>query len=58
MTTVTIEGAEQALQAGQWLNAQHMSFDLELEIWLSDSPRYHFKFHNAETATYFALQWI
>ena len=58
MTTITVEGANRALDAGEWLNKQKIKFELfGFGVISSSNPKYHFKFPNPQDATYFALQW-
>ena len=58
MTTITIEGAEQALDAGAWLEQQRIDYKLLGSATLfSDNPKYYFKFNNTKDASHFALRW-
>ena len=57
MTTIIIEGAEQALDAGAWLEQQRIKYELFGIGILSSDPRYHFKFYNSKDASHFALKW-
>ena len=58
MTTIIIEGAEQALDAGAWLEQQRIDYKLLGSATLfSDNPKYHFKFYNSKDASHFALRW-
>jgi hypothetical protein len=58
MTTIIIEGAEQALDAGAWLEQQHIDYKLLGSATLfSDNPKYYFKFNNSKDASHFALRW-
>ena len=57
MTTITIEGAERALDAGTWLEPQRIKYELFGIGILSSDPRYHFKFYNSKDASHFALKW-
>jgi hypothetical protein len=57
MTTVTIEGADRAINAGEWLNTQRIDYKIEMEPWATNEPRYHFKFVDNKDATHFALRW-
>jgi len=57
MTTITIEGAERALDAGAWLERQRIKYELFGIGVLSSDPKYQFKFHNTKDATHFALKW-
>lgn len=57
MTTVTIEGADRAIDAGEWLNTQRIDYQIEMDNWLLDPPRYQFTFTDRKHATHFALRW-
>ena len=57
MTTVTLEGADRAMDAGEWLNANSMNYEINMEPWTTNNPIYHFKFFNENDASYFALKW-
>jgi len=57
MTTVTIEGADRAIDAGEWLNTQRIDYQIEMDNWLSDPPRYQFTFADNKNAAHFALRW-
>lgn len=57
MTTITIEGAERALDAGAWLERQRIKYELFGIGMLSSDPKYQFKFHNPKDASHFALKW-
>ena len=58
MTTIIIEGAEQALDAGAWLEQQRIDYKLLGGATLfSDDPKYYFKFNNTKDASHFALRW-
>ena len=57
MTTITVEGADRAIDAGEWLNKQKINFEIELASWTAIPPRYHFTFIDNKDATYFALRW-
>jgi hypothetical protein len=57
MTTVTIEGADRAIDAGEWLNKHRINYQIEMDNWLSDPPRYQFTFTDRKHATHFALRW-
>ena len=58
MNTITVEGADRALDAGAWLNEQNINYKLTgTGVVSSDRPRYHFVFVNATDATHFALRW-
>jgi len=57
MTTITVEGADRAIDAGEWLNTQRIDYKIEMEPWTTNEPRYHFKFVDYKDATLFALRW-
>jgi hypothetical protein len=57
MTTVTIEGADRAIDAGEWLNRQRIDYQIGMDNWLSDPPRYQFTFADNKNAAHFALRW-
>ena len=58
MTTITVEGVNRALAAGDWLNKQKINFELfGFGVVSSNNPKYHFKFSNSQDATHFALRW-
>lgn len=57
MTTVTIEGADRAIDASEWLNTQHIDYQIGMDNWLSDPPQYQFTFTDCKHATHFALRW-
>ena len=58
MTTIIIEGAEQALDAGAWLEQQNIDYQLlgSALLW-SNNPKYYFRFNNSKDATHFVLRW-
>lgn len=57
-TEVTIEGAERALDAGEWLNKQKINYQIEWPNWSQDdTPKYNFKFSNTMDAVFFKLKW-
>ena len=57
MTSVTINGADRAVDAGIWLDEQCISYEIfGIEV-LSSNPRYQFCFVNSRDATHFALRW-
>jgi len=57
MTTITIEGAERALDAGAWLAKHCIDYELFSIGVLSPNPRYRFRFLNPKDASHFALKW-
>jgi hypothetical protein len=57
MTTITVEGADRASDAGEWLNEQRIDYKIEMAAWTNYNPRYHFTFADSKDATYFALRW-
>jgi hypothetical protein len=59
MTTVTIKGANQALDAGSWLAQQNIDYQLTgTGVMSFTEPLYHFLFYNSKDATHFALKWL
>jgi hypothetical protein len=57
MTTITIDGADRALDAGTWLLINDIDYEIALDSGLGPNPRYCFRFHNTKDATHFALRW-
>ena len=55
--SMTVEGADRAIDAGEWLNKQRIDYKIEMEPWTTNEPRYHFKFVDNKDATHFALKW-
>ena len=58
MTSVTIEGANRALDAGTWLWIENIDYEIDLDSGLGPNPRYRFRFSTPEEATHFALKWL
>lgn len=57
MTSITINGANKALEAGAWCRRQ-FGTDWEIDLPpISGNPRYTFKFKNYLDASFFALKW-
>ena len=57
-TEVTIEGAERALDAGEWLNKQKINYHIDWPNWPQDDiPKYNFKFLDSIDAVFFKLKW-
>jgi hypothetical protein len=57
MTTITIKNPDRALDAGAWLERQHIQYELESIGLFGPNPRYQFRFHNPKDASHFALRW-
>ena len=58
MTTITVEGADRAIDAGIWLNERCIDYQIDMEqVWTKTKPRYQFQFSNTKDATHFALKW-
>lgn len=58
MTTITIKGADRAISAGEWLNKQHIEYEIDMMPWASSDPQYHFKFNHKQDAVLFSLKWL
>lgn len=58
MTTVTIQGAANALAAGHWCLTNYNKDDWQLTMgpW-GDKPMYDFVFRDPKLATEFILRW-
>lgn len=60
MTTVIIQGPEQAILAGTWAEKHiknNWDFDMIATSLFIDKPKYAFRFSNTEDATFFSLKW-
>jgi hypothetical protein len=57
MTTITIQGADRALEAGVWLNKNKINYEIAMEPYILSVPIYHFRFFNPGDASHFALRW-
>ena len=57
MTTITIEGADRALDAGTWLLIHNIDYEIDMDLGLGPNPRYRFRFRNPKDASHFALKW-
>jgi hypothetical protein len=57
MTTITVDGADRAIDAGEWLNERKINYEIFGIGVLSSEPKYQFKFANSKDATHFALRW-
>ena len=57
MNSITIEGAERAMSAGEWCN-KHIGSKWEIGMQpFATVPKYVFKFKNSIDASFFALRW-
>lgn len=60
MTTVIIQGPEQAILAGTWAKKHiknNWDFDMESTTLFGNNPTYAFKFSNSKDAIFFSLKW-
>lgn len=58
MTSITINGAEQAIRAGTWAEKNLKSqWTLEYADVLTSRPSYRFTFSDTHDASWFALKW-
>jgi hypothetical protein len=60
MNSVTIDGANQALNASVWCknNFGSTGWEIDLTSMLGDNPTYRFDFSESYNATLFALRWL
>jgi hypothetical protein len=59
MNSITINGADKALEAGGWCRQQFGigGWTIDLYSMLGDNPTYRFDFTRSTDATLFALKW-
>lgn len=59
MTSITVNGAMQALEAGAWCRQQFGigGWVIDINNMLGDNPTYRFNFTESTDATLFALKW-
>ena len=60
MTSVIIDSADRALDAGAWCRQQFTigDWNIDLESMLGVNPRYEFQFASSCDAALFALKWV
>lgn len=59
MNSITINGADKALEAGGWCRQQFgiKGWTIDLNSMLGNNPTYRFDFNSPADATLFALKW-